>query len=110
MNRIKLFSVALGLLLMVVFSPLFAGTTICSCSGSVPLTYSCAGVGSSCSQAMSNFHAFCDDQVYDYCIYGVCSLQLNSPSSCTQYPVQPGVYYAHGSVTYSCVSCIDYQD
>jgi hypothetical protein len=109
-NTTRLYAaVLLALLLPATYSPLLAGT-VCSCEGSISQTYSCGTSGfPSCSAAQSFFEDGCVDYyVNQSCIWGVCT--VNHSSSCQQYPQYPNQYFASGTVTYSCVMCIDYQD
>lgn len=60
---------------------------------------------------MANFFAYCDGPANTACGYeGVCDLQMTPPNSCTQYPSDPGHYYANGNVQFRCNLCIDYPD
>ena len=100
---------ALGLLVLALPAALSAGT-ICTCTGATG-SYSCSGVWTNCPGAISNFYTYCDGPANTACGFeGVCSLDMTPPNSCTQYPSDPGNYYANGHVAYRCNVCIDYPD
>ena len=98
--------VALAFLLLA-GSPLFAETR-CRCWASN--SYWCSGAGNTCAEAQSNFSNYCDDQAENACVEGLCSLIMSPPNSCTQYPSDPGHFWANGTVTYRCIICIDFPD
>jgi hypothetical protein len=108
MNTKRLYAIfLLTLLLPATYSPLLAGT-VCQCEPTQ--TYGCGTSGfPSCAAAQSFFQNQCVDYwVNRDCPYGVCS--VGSSSSCYQNPQYPNLFFASGTVTYSCYSCIDYPD